>query len=155
MTFEPFKPPTAELNPSEVSTEDRFHEVPASVIAILTATRPWLRLLVGFSVAGVALMALVMTKLLLSRPRGIQLGSLFSLLVPLALVILVYGPPMIFLSRFARGIRRLETGGGLAALEDALSNQKSFWKYVGVLILVLVPLYALIILVTKSVLVGR
>jgi hypothetical protein len=155
MTFDPFMPPTSSLDPPEVPTEDRFREVPASVVAILAATRPWLRLLVGFFVAGIALMALAILGLAMAQPGGARLGTLVTMLIPVLMVIIVNGAPMILVSRYARAIRRLELGGGLPALEDALANQKGFWKYVGILVLVLVPLYAMIIIATRSRFLGR
>jgi len=47
----------------------------------------------------------------------------------------------VFLWQYAAGIRSLQNGGGLPALENALTRQKSLWKYVGLLMIVMIALY--------------
>jgi hypothetical protein len=56
---------------------------------------------------------------------------------------LLYTPPAVHLWRYAASIQQLQTGSGQQALESALRNQKSFWKYVGILSCVMMALYAL------------
>jgi len=48
----------------------------------------------------------------------------------------IYIPPGVFLYRTASAIKRMNTGDPTTALEDALKNQKSFWRFVGILSLV-------------------
>jgi hypothetical protein len=62
--------------------------------------------------------------------------------VPVFVLLLLYIPPAVFLWQYAGRIRRLQDGGGLPALEEALTSQKSFWKYVGILAAVVLCLYA-------------
>jgi hypothetical protein len=68
-------------------------------------------------------------------------------LIPMMVVLLFYIPSGVFMWRYAASIRRLQDGGGLPALEEALASQKSFWKYVGVLALVMMGLYFVVIVV--------
>jgi hypothetical protein len=78
-------------------------------------------------------------------PGGNKQGAVT--LIPLALVTLSYLPAIIFLWRYGAGITRLQQGGGPAALEEALTSQKSFWKYLGVLAIILLCLYAVAIFI--------
>ena len=149
MTFDPYQPPTANLDAPDVRASDTSTEVPPSVIAILAETRPWLRLVVGAFVTTAVLMVAAVVVLGMMGSffsRGRHLGISLSLLTPLGLMALVYAPPVIYLARFARGIRRLQIGGGLPALEDSLRNQKHFWKYIGILFLAVVALYAIVLI---------
>ena len=146
MPFDPYQPPTANLDAPEVRASDASAEVPPSVIAILAETRPWLRLVVGafVTIAFLMVAAVVVLGMVGSLfARGRHPGLSLSLLVPLLVMALIYAPPVVYLARFARGIRRLQIGGGLPALEDSLRNQKSFWKYIGILFLAVVALYAI------------
>ena len=59
---------------------------------------------------------------------GILLGPAYILMS-----LLVYLFPGLFLSRYASAIRRLRLSQSALALEDALKNQKSFWRYVGIM----------------------
>jgi hypothetical protein len=152
-TPNPFQPPIANLNAPAPRTGNASNEVPASVVAILSETRPWLRLMLGLFVTGLALMVVAIVGLGFMGwflPHGSRSAISLAMLVPLVLVILIYGPPAIFLARCAAGIRRLQEGGGLPDLEDALRNQKSLWKYLGLLILALIVLYALLLLGARS-----
>jgi hypothetical protein len=145
-TPNPFQPPSANFNEAAPSLPDASSGVPPSVVAILRETRPWLLLMLGLLVTGLALVGLAVL--------GLGVGSWFmpgarhstmslTVVLPFLVMMLIYVPPVVYLGRCASGIRRLQEGGGLPALEDALRNQKSFWRYLGVLILVLIALYAL------------
>jgi hypothetical protein len=56
---------------------------------------------------------------------------------------LIQFPPVLFLHRYASRIARLAASGAPDDLEDALRAQKSFWKYVGILTVVVMILYAI------------
>src|SRR5262249_26292289 len=66
--------------------------------------------------------------------------------IPMLVIGLLYIAPTVYLWRYARGIQRLLDGGGQGALEEALTNQKSFWKFTGVLALIMICLYAMVLL---------
>ncbi len=124
--------------------------VPSLSPAALTAlvqTQPWVRLfaILAFLLTGLSLLVLIVTTGILAtgdkaKPSG------FLMLIPLTALIAGYIPPAIFLWRYAEGLQHLRRGGGEAALERALKNQKSFWKYVGILACVMAALYALLFL---------
>jgi len=152
-TPNPFAPPMSNLDGPLPSTGNPSSDVPASVIAILSETRPWLRLMLGLFVTGMALMLLAMVGIGFLgwfMPRGRPSMGALGALVPLLLVALVYVPPAIYLARCASGIQRLQAGGSWPALEEALRSQKSLWRYLGILILVFIALYAAIFLIALA-----
>lgn len=148
-TPNPFRPPTTDVNaPAPVSAAD----VPPSVIAILGETRPWLRLMLGLFITGLVLFVGAMVALgLVGSYAGRRSAASLAGLAPLLLVGLLYAPPALYLARCAQAIRRLQAGGGLPALEDALRSQKSFWKYLGILVLVVIVVYGLALLALSTI----
>ena len=137
MPLDPYKAPQAALDAPPAS--DPSAVVPASVVHLLGQTRPWVRLIailffVGLG-AGGTLLLFTVSRL---SPTGFSVASV----IPLLLVAAFYVPPALFLWQYAQGIRRLQDGGGLPALEQALTSQKSFWKYAGVLVAVMLCIYA-------------
>jgi hypothetical protein len=140
LPYDPYKAPAAPLDGSAGSGSET---VPASVVMLLTQTRPWVRLFsilifIALGLAGLGF--LVMLGIGRSSLGGrMGVGSF----IPILIVMGFYIPPAIFLWRYADAIRRLQDGGGMPALEEALTNQKSFWKYVGIFAVVMLCLYAL------------
>jgi hypothetical protein len=55
----------------------------------------------------------------------------------------IYIFPALKLWKYANGIAALLATGSIANLEDALNQQRSFWKFIGVLMLAILVLYAL------------
>jgi hypothetical protein len=132
-------------SPDASSTE----AVSPAIVGLLAQTRPWVKLMsvlafvgLGFGVLGLLLAAVV------SRAKGHGGAGVKEAVVvawfstPL---LLLYVPPAVFLWRYAEGIRGVVQGGGPRALEYALRNQKSFWKFVGILALVGIVAYAVLI----------
>jgi hypothetical protein len=136
--FDPYKPPAAPLDAPPATAG--ANAIPASVVSLLAQTRPWVKLMsiLVFLASGLACLGLLVAFAV--APMGM---SERMVLAPVALLLGFYVPPAIFLWRYAGGIRRLESGGGLPALEEALSNQKSLWKYVGIFAVVVIGLYLL------------
>jgi hypothetical protein len=149
-TPNPFAPPAANLDGPVSGFVHPTADVPETVITILAQTRPWLRLMLGLFVTGMSLLVAVFIGFGVlgwfaprGRPPGFGLGMLF----PLLLVVGIYTPPAVYLARSAGSIRRLQQGGSWPALEDALRNQKNLWRYLGIMILVLIAVYTVAFLV--------
>lgn len=143
-TPNPFQPPATNVNEPGAAIVSAPAGVPPSVIAILAETRPWLRLLLGLFVTAMALFsALVLGTGFMGWlvPYGRRSPPLVAL-IALALVLAISGPPALFLARSTNAIRRLQAGGGLPDLEEALRAEKRLWQYSGVLILGLILLYS-------------
>jgi hypothetical protein len=142
-SFDPFKPPSANLESPREGASGAPTEVPRSVVALLAETRPWVRLIVvlfaiGLGLGGIA----VVVAVVLGPSVGIGRAKALAF-VPMLLVLLLYVPPVVYLSRYVRATGRLQAGDGMGALEDALRSQKSFWKYVGLFAAIMIGIYLL------------
>ena len=104
----------------------------------LRATRPWTRLLsiLGFIVAAILLFAavgMVLGRNYLPTPMDTPVLILTGAIN--VVISIFYLIPSIWLSKYSSAISRFLSGGGAIELGNALVYQKSFWKYVGTIIL--------------------
>ncbi len=78
-------------------------------------------------------------------PTGMS-GFGFGPMIGILYIILsgLYLAPAFFLHQYASSIRDVLKGGGDVAMEAALGSQKSFWRFVGILTLVMICIYALV-----------
>ena len=138
MVLDPYEPRAASADaPPGVRGE-----VAEEVVQALRATKPWVMFIgvMFFVAAGIAALAGLVTLTGAHEPevhRALGLAHLVT--VPL------YVFPGLFLVRYARAIRDLLAGGGWAALELALAQQKSFWRFLGIWALIVMGLYALVL----------
>lgn len=125
-----------------------FGTVPEGALEMLRLTKPWVRFLsvLGFIGLGFALLGGIGVAVLSVLPvGGKSFGpQMLGFGVGYIALALVYLPPVLYLSRYASRIGRLLNSGSPEDLQDALKAQKSFWKFVGVLTLVMIALYALV-----------
>ncbi len=122
-----------------------------SALGYLDATRPWVKFLaiVGFVFIGLmVLIGLIMTLAFSALPQQpgmpAAVGPVFGIMY--LIFAGLYLMPCLFMYRYAKAIAAIP-GTGQAALEDALKNQKSFWKFMGILMLIMLCLYALFIVI--------
>lgn len=116
----------------------------------LRQTKPWVRLLsiVGFLSIGFVVIAGIAKIILISKFSTVKgLFPLYMCAVSYILIGMLYFFPSLFLFKFASSIGRLIDGGGATEMEEALSNQKAFWIYIGILTPILFS-FALICIVT-------
>lgn len=134
---------------------DPLANIPVTPLMIehLRATKPWVRFMSIMSFIGAGLMVLLGLFMILMPiapgMKGFGVGPIVGLIY--IAMAAIYIAPAVFLHRFASAIGDLMVGGGDVALEAALGSQKSFWRFVGILTLVVVCIYALIIVVAISV----
>lgn len=136
------------LNPYHNQT-DSLANVPVTPLMIehLRATKPWVRLISVIMFISVGFMFLAgIIMMFMPSPSGMggfgpMIGIFYLLLGGLYLV------PAFFLHQYASSIWDLLQGGGDVAMEAALGSQKSFWRFVGILTLVIICIYALIFVV--------
>jgi hypothetical protein len=112
-----------------------------SMLLSLRQTKPWARFLsiIGFISIGFMVIAGVVSMFTLLKldPNKapalpmVLIGSVGNLLFGL-----LYFFPSLFLFKFASSIGRLLDGGGAHEMEKTLLNQKSFWRFVGILTLI-------------------
>ena len=116
----------------------------AAMVEHLVGTKPWVRLMavVTFAsaglmvLAGVGVMAAAVIMPSVSGPGEavtMVLAGVFYMFMSL-----FYVPAGLYLTRFANAARRLQIGAGspVEAVEEALKQQRRFWRYVGILTIV-------------------
>ena len=115
-------------------------------IEALRATKPWVRFLAVLGFIGTALMILVSLVILVSQhvARGFPAGLRPLVAVGYLLIAILYVVPVVFLNRYASRIGTLLEDQTSDHLAQALEAQKSFWRYVGILALIVTILYGLI-----------
>jgi hypothetical protein len=123
----------------------------------LDQTRPWVRFIsimtfvsAGFMlVVGGGMMAFSVYGGIAARNQGEvpALGSAIGAGV-MSLVYLVmaiaYVAPGVYLFRYASAIRNLKANSNATGLEDTLKHQRSFWRYVGILMAVTMVLAVIV-----------
>lgn len=122
--------------------------VTPNMIEALDQTKPWVRFLSILGFVGVALMVagslffMVAGGIMAQRGplagQGLVLGMVYLVMA------LVYFFPVLFLFRYASAIASIRGGDEVAGVERALHAQKSFWRFVGILALIVLVLYVLI-----------
>jgi hypothetical protein len=136
MVEQPQPPINAPLHPSDPESETVFKVTPA-MIESLEKTKPWALILAILGFICVLLMVLGGSINLIGFSQIQQQGpkGLFPFVgIGLANILmgLLYLFPSYFLLKYATSIGRLLDGGGQYSMEEALSYQKSFWKFTGI-----------------------
>ena len=146
-------------SPPRSVVSSSFHQagqVPPGSIQALKETRPWVLFLASLGIIGTGLMLLAALGMLLaggavSRSAGMPAGMSAGLMAGLALgyliLALIYIYPIVKLFKYSGAIKRLSYSGSAADLDEALRQQKSFWKFMGIAALVLMVLYFVAIIV--------
>jgi|GEM_PF-773249 len=118
-----------EGSPGEVAT--------MNIVAAMAGTRPWVRLISVLMFIAAALMVMATgLSLLAGGLAGAPLPV--ALIAPIQIVnIVLYLLPAYFLYKYSGAIGAFLQEGGADELEVALGYQKSFWKFIGILTLVL------------------
>ena len=126
-------------------------QVPAGTIRALKETRPWVLFLAILGLIGTALMLLgalsvTMMGSMVGARAGIPAAGLALMVIAYVLLALLYVYPIIKLFKFCGAIQRLTHSGAAPDLDEAMRQQKSFWKFIGILTLVMIVIYLVIIL---------
>jgi len=125
--------------------------VSSGALEMLRLTKPWVRFLGVLGIIGMAFLILggvgmaIAGAALKSNGSMLGIGLLYFLLGGL------YLPPIIYLNRYANRIGDLLRSEASEDLEAALTAQKSFWRYAGILTLCMLCLYVIFILVFAGV----
>ncbi len=139
-------------------TEEPVLGLSTGIIEALRKTRPWVLVMGILCFIGAAFTILA----------GIGVGAAMALSgggagapglppifgIGMAVLYLVMGIlyvfPGIYLMRYASKISALSSTPSTVALEEALIAQKSFWKFVGISVLVMIGLYVVMIIVAMA-----
>lgn len=130
MNDQHYATPNADLTPDSTNT--------SGLMAPLLLTKPWVRLcsIMGFVstvfivLAGIGLMAGG------AAAAGVPFGA--GIGVAYILMGLLYFMPSLFLFRYASAIALAQQSGSSTDIVVALGHQKSFWKFAGVMMLVMI-----------------
>jgi len=111
---------------------------------LLAQTKPWVRFLsvLGFIGTGLA----VIVFLVGSVGGGVAPGPM-ELIIMVPMGVLFYLVPSILLWRYANRINDFLGAANPASFSTALTAQKSFWKYLGILALIIVAIYGVMFVV--------
>jgi hypothetical protein len=143
----PYAPPQADLR--DVRPGATFQAaVPFEVVEALRQTKPWARLLAVLGFIGIGFMVLASLAMLafessmkIGLPRGFGVGMMAVYLFMAG----IQFPAALFLNRYASRIGNLLSSQAPSDLQEALVAQKSFWRYIGILTLIVMCIYILII----------
>ncbi len=138
--------PEYNLSPYHNQT-DSLANIPVTPLMIehLRATKPWVRfmsIIMFISVGFMFLAGLIM--MFMPSPMGGRMPGMGAIGILYFVLGGLYLAPAYFLYQFASAIQNLLQGGGDVAMETALGSQKSFWRFVGILTLVILCIYALV-----------
>jgi Family of unknown function (DUF5362) len=146
----PYSPPAAPAAPGIVYPAPPYGaSVGDGAIEMLRLTRPWVMLIsiMCFIAVGLLLLAAAAVGLVGLMPSTAAKGGPF----PMALLGLFYVPfaaiyiyPGVKLWKFSAAISTLLGTRSAADLENALRQQKSFWKYSGIAAIAMIVLYFVI-----------
>lgn len=131
--------------------------VSAAAVQALAATKPWVRFMSVMVFIGAAFMVLAAIAMGVAAMSGTMMkssgGAANPFTGPLGLVLIavyvvlaiVYIFPGVKLWKYASSIAMLIQTGRDEDLVAALNQQRSFWKFMGVLVLVMLVLYVVLI----------
>lgn len=148
--FDPYQGPIADPERAPASRPTGL-AVTEGMIEALVQTRPWVIFLAVLGFVGAGFMVLAGLFMLIAGVAGIAAGTGTDAL-PGAVtagasflyiaMAAIYVIPCLQMVRYATAIGRIRFEGG-PALEDALVRQRSFWRTLGIMTLVLIGLYVL------------
>lgn len=155
MSDDPYQPPTVTHHQPPCESTQESPTVPPLVTEHLRATRPWVRFcsLAGYITSGFLILFALITilKVLDKLPlyQTLMLGGFYLTLSSLFII------PSRYLSRYEKSINHLLVSQRLEDLEQALADQRAFWKQMGLIILVILILYLMTIAFSLVILLTR
>jgi hypothetical protein len=147
----PYSAPVANLYGS--TSGGTADVISPSTIAILSATKPWVRFLSVLMWIGVVLMLLfsagmgVVSAMGVAKSPSTPFGGPQFLIfaVVYGVMAFIYIFPALKLWKYANRIKELSATRALATLDAALNEQRSFWKYAGIMMIILICGYIIFI----------
>lgn len=137
-----YRPPQADLTAATPSGDGN---ITPRMVELMGKTRPWVMLLaiLGLLITGLLMVIGVIGAIgMMAAGQGAEMAGLALVYLFLAIF---YFFPCFFLLKYAKAIKRLTSGGGPDALEEAIERQYIFWRLIGIITLVFVMIYALIL----------
>jgi hypothetical protein len=143
------------MNPYGTSVEPTGQAITAQMTEALRKTKPWVRMLSILGFIGSGLMIIIALFVMASGAIGGAMGRSFglgaaggiALGLVYGLMALLYIFPSLFLFRYASAIASMLSEDTVRGMENALEAQKSFWRFIGILTVVMLSLYAVVLVV--------
>jgi hypothetical protein len=139
----------------ETPLENKKIEIEQETIKHLNTTRKWAMFLaiIGFIILGLIIIIglIAGTFLTAFNSGGKDLGIPESLMfVPILLLAVIYFFPVLFLFRFSKHTSHAVQTLDKLEFHKAIKNLKSFFVYIGVLIIIILSLYIVVLIVAGS-----
>ncbi len=151
----PLSPPSPYVTPSQASPiGGQGAAVSPSTVEQLRRTRGWTMFLGVLSLIGSALFVLILGGFTVvglignggfSRFNSPEFYETIGGLIVSAAMSLVSIIPAVRLVQFSKSVKNLQASMSLDDLDLALNAQRSFWKFLGILTMVMMLLYGLLI----------
>ena len=146
------------MEPLEHTTSEPTPNQPPSItptmVSSASALGPWTRFfsIMAFIGAGFMLLAglFMLVMGIVGGAFAEEMGGGILLIGMAALYIVlaaVYVPAAIYLFRCAGGAAAIRRGDLVGGMEQVLTSQRAFWKFIGIVTIVMLCLYPLLILV--------
>lgn len=139
----------------ETTTENRKIEIEEETLNYLDTTRKWAMFLaiIGFILLGLVIVVGIIAGTFLSAFSGGKTNAGISgplVLIPLLLAAAVYYFPVLFLFRFSKHTAHAVKTLDKLELHKAIRNLKSYFVYIGVLIIIGLSFYVVVLVVTGA-----
>ena len=149
MSIDPYSSPAAPVFPSSPPSETALVQ---GVLKQLAGTKPWVRFISVLMFIGAGLLLIVAVVMLFVGGTIFQNANLgaygagmgIGMAVAYALFAFIYVYPALKLWKYASRIGGLLLSNSLLDLDDVLNEQRAFWKFIGVMMLLMLILYAVI-----------
>ncbi len=152
MESNPYSSPAANLFGSTSGTS--VESVSAGVINQLKRTKPWVRFMGVLLWIGVIFMSLAAAAMLLGGATmgnvmaqanpGMPTGFMTGIAVLYIFLAVLYMFPAIKIWKYGTSIGKLVKSGSNADLEEALNQQRGFWKFVGIMAIIMIVVYIVV-----------
>ncbi|MGI9243788.1 MAG: hypothetical protein ACR2RV_23525 [Verrucomicrobiales bacterium] len=144
----PYQTPAANIG--GVQSVGAGDGVSSATVDILVRTRPWALFVAVLGLIGVGFLVVAAIGLLavFSQLGSSGIGLVMALLY--FAIAAIYALPCIRLVQYCSAITRLRTTPTSASLENALDRQRSFWKTIGIMILIGILLGVLMAIVSAT-----
>ncbi len=138
----PYQSPEAATKSSDVGGSDASM---TRVADMLRQTKPWVRLISVLMLIGSAFMVFGGVAMMAMGAAGMpgMPGAILGLVY--IVMAILYVVPAVYLWRYAGRIGSFLQQESIGSLASALEAQKSFWKFVGIVALIVLCIYAFII----------
>lgn len=139
----------------ENSTEPRKIEIGQETLKYLNTTRKWTMFLaiIGFIFLGLVVVFVLIAGTFLSIFKSADIGSGILqtwLFFPVIIMIIIYFFPVLYLFRFSKHTANAVQTLSQEELHKAFRNLKSYFVYIGVLLIVVLVFYLIAIIITGT-----